>query len=420
METTTSSTDGPRRPAPAGPTPPRGALDRALTLIDLLGSDRPRATLSELATASGLSLSTTSRLLGTLTAAGLVQRDATRTYALGPRIVELGRRAAETHATASLEALHPIREDSVAVLRRELREQRETLLRELRERPDGSSSPGSGPARELAAAVAREAGWYDCAVRIAGHPGVLVGQEEPRPGGVDEPEDPADARRWVERLAETRARTLEFIDSSGADAFSWIGTHRRQGPMSVLQCLQEVARGDHEHVLRLQGRSADAPPAPPHEALPSITHERRVLLHHVNMGGVVTTLTMLIYLEEAEAALLRSLGLSDLERRFIRIYFEVQHRRPCFYDDVLTVHLMVSRVGAKSTHYDFTIFNRGAVAAFGRWGLAFRDESGGPATIPPHVRSVLARPEDRLPDRLPEPHHGIHRIDGGGGSHDAG
>ena len=373
-----------------GPRP--GALDRALSLIDLLGSDLPHATLSELAAASGLSLSTASRLLGTLTAAGLVQRDGTRAYSLGPRLVELGRRAAELHATTSLDRLHPIREDTVAVLRRELRQEREALLRELQERSDDSSRPDGSRVQELAAAVARETTWQQHAARIAAQPGVVFGNEEP--GTADERTAAIDGPSgWLERLAVTRSRTLEAIDSLGPDAFSRIGTHRRCGPMSVLQCLEEIATGDHHHLLRLQGKSTAGRSTAAHAALPSITHERRVLLHHVNMGGVVTTLSMLVYLEEAEASLLRSLGLSEFERRFIRIYFEIQHRRPCYYDDVLTVHLMVSRVGARSTHYDFTIFNRGAVAAFGRWGLGFRDETGGPARIPEHVRTVLERPD---------------------------
>lgn len=374
--------------------PPRGALDRALKLIDLLASDLPQATLSELATASGLSLSTASRLLRTLGAAGLVQRDAGRAYALGPRLVELGRRAAETKATISLEGLHPVRQDTLAVLRRELRDERELLLRTLAPLADGTSD--SRPA-ELEAAASRETAWHDCAVRIADEPGTLVGEDkQPRSSAVNRAES-MDADAWTDRLAQVRRRTLETVDTLDPDLLARIGTHRRYGPVSVLQCLQEIARGDHDHVRRLEGRATSTRPVPAAPSRPSATHERRVLLHHVNLGGVVTTVSMLIFLEEAEAALLRSLGLSELERRFIRIYFEIQHRRPCFYDDDLTIHLAVNRVGARSIHYDFTIFNGGSVAAFGRWGLGFRDTGGGPARIPDDVRSRLEAPEDETP-----------------------
>lgn len=375
---------------------PRGALDRALHLIDLLGSDLPRATLSELAVAAGLSLSTTSRLLGTLAGAGLVQRDPARLYTLGPRLVELGRRAAETHAAASLDQVHPLREDALAVLRRELRDARDALLGELLHDADLSWPAGSSPEQELAAVLRRESTWLECAVQIADRPGGLVDTDD-SPDRTPAAMPGAAPDAWTAVIDQARTRTLEWIDTLGTDELSRIGTHRRQGAISVLQCLQEIASGDRAQLLRLQGKPAPAEGRPGKPALPSITHERRVLLHHVNLGGVTTTLSMLIFLEEAEAALLRSLGLSEVERRFIRIYFEIQHRRPCYYDDVLTVHLMVSRVGSTSTHYDFTIFNGGAVAAFGRWGLAYRDETGGAATIPEPVRTVLQRPQALAP-----------------------
>ena len=383
------------RPSPAAEPaePPRGALDRALLLIDLLASDLPQASLSELATASGLSLSTASRLLGTLAAAGLVQRDAGRAYALGPRLVELGRRAAETKATISLEGLHPVRQDALAVLRRELRDERERLVRTLTQLTDGTHDPR--PA-ELAAAAARETEWHDCAVRIAADPGSMVGEhEQPRDNATD-PAGPADTSAWLDRLAAIRSRTLDSVDTMDAELLARIGTHRRYGPVSVLQCLQEIARGDHDHVRRLEGKATAPRQVSTGPSRPSVTHERRMLLHHVNMGGVVTTVSMLLFLEEAEAALLRNLGLSELERRFIRIYFEIQHRRPCFYDDELTIHLAVNRVGARSTHYDFTIFNGGSVAAFGRWGLGFRDPAGGPMRIPDAVRARLEG-QDHVP-----------------------
>jgi acyl-CoA thioesterase FadM/DNA-binding MarR family transcriptional regulator len=372
--------------------PPRGALERALGLVDLLASDLPHASLSDLARASGLSMSTTSRLLSTLIQAGLVARDDSRRYALGQRLVELGRRATQTQAVTSLSDVRPVRDDAVAVLGRELTTAREELLGAL-------GALGAEQHREqakwLTDALHAEQEWSDCARIIADAPGATVGvPTEPAvraPGAETRPAPLADVRNDAEAVRRHTVGLLQRLDD---EALSRVGTHRWHGPVSVLQCLQEVARSDRDLAAAAAGKPVARRDAHPRGASASIAHERRVLLHHVNMRGIVTTVATLIYLEEAEAALLRGLGLLDLAHRFSRIYFEIQHRRPSFYDDVVTVHLMVNRVGDTSVHYDFTVFNQGRVAAFGKWGLCLMDEDGQPTPIPAEPRRALveARP----------------------------
>jgi IclR family transcriptional regulator, acetate operon repressor len=66
------------------------SLTRALDLLDHLADAGGRATLSELAGASGLPAASVHRLLATLVAQGHVRREAGRRYALGPRLVRLG------------------------------------------------------------------------------------------------------------------------------------------------------------------------------------------------------------------------------------------------------------------------------------------------------------------------------------------
>jgi acyl-CoA thioesterase FadM/DNA-binding MarR family transcriptional regulator len=372
--------------------PPRGALERALGLIELLAAELPHASLSDLARASGLSMSTTSRLLGTLVQAQLVERDESRRYVLGRRLVELGRRATQAQAVSSLQDVRPVRDDAVAVLSRELSEARQDLLTTL---------AGLGEerhveqARWLTDAVAAEQAWLDCAKIITDSPGATVGlPPEPvvsQPGGSARVAALADVTGQAESVRRLNMGLVERLDD---EALSRVGTHRSLGPVSVLQCLQEVARSDRDLQAAVSGKSIAHRDVRPRAASASITHERRVLLHHVNLRGIVTTVATLIYLEEAEAELLRSLGLLDLAHRFSRIYFEIQHRRPSFYDDVVTVHLMVNRVGDTSVHYDFTVFNQGRVAAFGTWGLCLMDEGGQPTAIPPEPRRALveARP----------------------------
>jgi acyl-CoA thioesterase FadM/DNA-binding transcriptional ArsR family regulator len=372
--------------------PPRGALERALGLVELLSAELPHASLSDLARASGLSMSTTSRLLGTLVQAQLVERDESRRYVLGQRLVELGRRATQAQAVSSLQDVRPVRDDAVAVLGRELSDARRDLLRTL---------AGLGEerhveqARWLTDAVAAEQAWLDCAKIITDSPGATVGlSPEPvvrQPGSGTPVAGLADVTQQAESVRQLTTGLVQRLDD---EALSRVGTHRSLGPVSVLQCLQEIARSDRDLQAAVSGKSVARREGRPRAASASIIHERRVLLHHVNLRGIVTTVATLIYLEEAEVELLRSLGLLGLAHRFSRIYFEIQHRRPSFYDDVVTIHLMVNRVGDTSVHYDFTVFNQGRVAAFGKWGLCLMDEDGQPTPIPPETRRALveARP----------------------------
>ncbi|PVG84511.1 IclR family transcriptional regulator [Nocardioides gansuensis] len=78
--------------------PPRAAgghtrvqsLDRALGLLDLLADAGRPLGLSELASAGGLPVSTTHRMLASLTASGHLHQAPDRRYRLGPRLVALG------------------------------------------------------------------------------------------------------------------------------------------------------------------------------------------------------------------------------------------------------------------------------------------------------------------------------------------
>jgi DNA-binding IclR family transcriptional regulator len=79
-----------------------GVLDRAMTLLELLG-DGPR-TLRSLAETSGLPRPTAHRLLLALEVHGLVARDAGGAFRLGPRLTELAARAGHELGLAGLAA----------------------------------------------------------------------------------------------------------------------------------------------------------------------------------------------------------------------------------------------------------------------------------------------------------------------------
>lgn len=84
--------------------PARGSVQsvgRALDLLELLADAGGTATLSGLATASGLPLPTIHRLVRTLVDRGYLRQLPSRAYALGPRLIRLGEGAARQSGTAA-------------------------------------------------------------------------------------------------------------------------------------------------------------------------------------------------------------------------------------------------------------------------------------------------------------------------------
>lgn len=69
------------------------SLERAFDLLEHLADAGGEATLSELTDASGLPMPTIYRLVRTLTNQGYVRQQASRSYALGPRLIRLGETA---------------------------------------------------------------------------------------------------------------------------------------------------------------------------------------------------------------------------------------------------------------------------------------------------------------------------------------
>ncbi|TWH22874.1 IclR family transcriptional regulator [Prauserella rugosa] len=69
------------------------SLERAFELLERLADAGGEASLSELATSSGLPMPTIHRLIRTLVASGYVRQNANRRYALGARLIRLGEHA---------------------------------------------------------------------------------------------------------------------------------------------------------------------------------------------------------------------------------------------------------------------------------------------------------------------------------------
>ncbi len=84
------------QPSPQQASPPSGSVQsvgRSFELLELLADAAGEVTLSELACRSGLPAPTIHRLLRTLAAGGYVRQEASRRYALGPRLIRLGEAA---------------------------------------------------------------------------------------------------------------------------------------------------------------------------------------------------------------------------------------------------------------------------------------------------------------------------------------
>ncbi|MGH2820897.1 MAG: IclR family transcriptional regulator, partial [Actinomycetota bacterium] len=69
------------------------SLDRAVAILNAFSMERPELAMSEISRLTGLTTSTTHRLLGALQAHGLVRQVGARRYALGPQLRRLARAA---------------------------------------------------------------------------------------------------------------------------------------------------------------------------------------------------------------------------------------------------------------------------------------------------------------------------------------
>jgi len=89
---------------------------------------------------------------------------------------------------------------------------------------------------------------------------------------------------------------------------------------------------------------------------------RLVEFGDTDMAGIVHFARFFEYMEAAEHALLRSLGLSvvmDWEGEhvsFPRVSASCDYLRPVGFEDVLTIEVTVRKVGEKSVHYGFEFF----------------------------------------------------------------
>jgi 2-aminobenzoate-CoA ligase len=150
-----------------------------------------------------------------------------------------------------------------------------------------------------------------------------------------------------------------------------------------------------------EGRATGAPAATV-VRLPSVTVERRVEWPDTDAAGHYHHSTVVRWVEAAEAVLLRRLGLSHLFGSTPRVHFEADYRSRLWFGEAVRTELRVTKVGASSLHYAFTVLGKEETqAATGRMVIAHSaSRATGTTPWPADVREVLTQAGPQAPELL--------------------
>ncbi|MDB4778059.1 acyl-CoA thioesterase [bacterium] len=103
----------------------------------------------------------------------------------------------------------------------------------------------------------------------------------------------------------------------------------------------------------------------------TFTYRRRVEFRDTDMAGIVHFSVFHAYMEEAEHAFLRSLGLgviSEFEGQqisFPRVNANCNYRRAIKFEQEIDIKVSIERVGAKSITYSHSFCHEGEIVAEG-------------------------------------------------------
>ena len=127
-------------------------------------------------------------------------------------------------------------------------------------------------------------------------------------------------------------------------------------------------------------------------------YQRRVQFHETDQAGIVHFSWYFKYMEEAEHALWRSVGMSIAppkpEFGFPRVNAACDFKAPLKFEDEFEVHVVVETIGRRSIRYAFTLRRGADVMATGTMTSACvrRDKDGRVESVevPESVRARLA------------------------------
>ncbi len=130
------------------------------------------------------------------------------------------------------------------------------------------------------------------------------------------------------------------------------------------------------------------------------TTSRRVEFGDTDMAGIMHFSQFFRFMEAAETDFLRARGLSVSWRRdgvkwgFPRVSAACDYKSPARFEDVLTVAVVVEKLGTKSVSYRYDFTNQhGAEVAVGRITAVYCRSTGPDliesVDIPPDIRAKL-------------------------------
>ena len=133
------------------------------------------------------------------------------------------------------------------------------------------------------------------------------------------------------------------------------------------------------------------------------TTTRRVEFCDTDMAGIVHFSNFFRYMEAAETEFLRSLGLSvtwmenGIRYGFPRVSVNCDYASPARFEDVMTVAVVVEKVGSKSVSYRYEFHCGDRAVATGRMTAVYCKEAGHgrleSAVIPDSLRLKLQTQE---------------------------
>lgn len=135
--------------------------------------------------------------------------------------------------------------------------------------------------------------------------------------------------------------------------------------------------------------------------MPPFTVTRRVEFGDTDMAGIVHFSNFFRYMEAAETAFLRSLGLTvawfedGVKYGFPRVSVGCDYQSPARFEDVLDIAVTLEKLGTKSVSYRFDVSCGGRPVAVGRMTAVYaRSTIDGLETlpIPADIRQKLEGP----------------------------